>query len=75
MAANRAALGQLDEAAALLPHATAETMPLLHDAYDSAFRHVLHALAGIAVLTALCITLLLGRRETAATRLSPPATS
>jgi DNA-binding GntR family transcriptional regulator len=75
MAANRAALGQLDEAAALLPHATAETMPLLHDAYDSAFRHVLHALAGIAVLTALCITLLLGRRETVAARLSPPATS
>ncbi|MNS57061.1 hypothetical protein D3C72_899380 [compost metagenome] len=50
-------------------------MPLLHDAYNAAFRHVLHALAGIAVLTALCITLLLGRRETVAARLSPPATS
>ncbi|CAB3683832.1 Spectinomycin tetracycline efflux pump [Achromobacter spanius] len=75
MAANRAALGQLDEAAAQLPHATAQAMPLLHDAYDTAFRHVLHALAGIAVLTALCITLLLGRRETVAARLSPPATS
>jgi hypothetical protein len=75
MAANRAALGQLDEAAAQLPHAKAQAMPLLHDAYDAAFRHVLHALAGIAVLTALCITLLLGRRETVAARLSPPATS
>ncbi|MFY0479432.1 MFS transporter [Achromobacter marplatensis] len=62
MAANRAALGQLHEAAALLPGATA----LLQQSYDDAFRHVLHALAGIAVLTALAVYALLGRRRPAA---------
>ncbi|MGH8817044.1 MAG: MFS transporter, partial [Achromobacter pestifer] len=59
MAANRAALGQLSEAAALLPGASA----LLQQSYDDAFRHVLYALSGIAVLTALAIYALLGRRH------------
>ncbi len=74
-AANRAALGQLDDAAARLPASLTDALPLLHHAYDNAFRHVLHALAVIAVLTALAITLLLGRRDPVAAPLSPPATS
>ncbi len=74
-AANRVALGQLDAAAAGLPASVTDAMPLLHRAYDYAFRHVLHALAAIAVLTALAVTLLLGRRDPVAARLSPPATS
>lgn len=64
MAANRAALGQLHEAAALLPGAS----ELLQHNYNEAFRYVLHALAGIAVLTALAIHALLGRRRPHAAR-------
>ena len=70
MAANRAALGQLHEAAALLPGASA----LLQQSYDEAFRHVLHALAGIAVLTALAIQALLGRQRPHAARDGAAAT-
>ena len=64
MAANRSALGQLDQAAALLPAATAQALPLLQQSYDDAFRLVLRVLAGVAVLTAMAVYLLLGRRRT-----------
>lgn len=67
MAANRAALGQLDIAATLLPAAGTNADPnpiaLLQRSYDDAFRLVLHALAGIAVLTAVAVYALLGRRR------------
>jgi len=77
MAANRAALGQLEEAAALLPAKPLNTglaaIALLQRTYDDAFRAVLHVLAGIALLTAMAIYLLLVRR--AAVAANPPATS
>lgn len=63
MAANRAALGQLDQAAALLPKASGDALTLLQHSYDHAFRLVLRGLAGFALLTALAIYVLLGRRR------------
>ena len=61
-AANRAALGQLAEAAQVLPGAGT----LLHQAYDTAFGHVLYVLAGIALLLAVLVYALLGRPRTTA---------
>jgi len=61
-AANRAALGQLAEAAQVLPGAGT----LLHQAYDTAFGHVLYVLAGIALLLAVLVYALLGRPRTIA---------
>lgn len=70
LAANRAALGQLAEASSLLPGAA----DLLRHSYDAAFRTVLYALAGVAVLTALLIYVLLGRgRPLAGAREQAPA--
>ncbi|MNV78925.1 hypothetical protein D3C71_1724500 [compost metagenome] len=70
LAANRGALGQLAEASSLLPG----TADLLRHGYDAAFRKVLYALAGIAVLTALAIYALLGRpRRQASARKQAPA--
>lgn len=69
MAANRAALGQLSEAAALLPGAGR----LLQQSYDNAFAHVLYALAGIALLTAFAIYALLGRRPPVVATADTPA--
>ena len=60
-AANRAALGQLDEAGTLLPGAG----DLLHHAYDLAFGQVLYALAGFALVLAVLVYALLARPETA----------
>ncbi len=60
-AANRAALGQLAEAADLLPGAAA----LLHQAYDAAFGRVLYALAMLALLLAGLVYALLGKPEAA----------
>ena len=59
LAANRAALGQLAEASALLPGAA----DLLRQSYGQAFGIVLRVLAAIAALTAVLIYALLGRRE------------
>lgn len=69
LAANRGALGQLAEASSLLPGTT----DLLRHGYDAAFRKVLYALAGIAVLTALAIYALLGhpRRQASARKQAP----
>lgn len=58
-AANRAALGQLDEAARLLPGAG----DLLHQAYEMAFGQVLYALAGFALALAVLVYALLARPQ------------
>jgi hypothetical protein len=58
-AANRAALGQLDEAASLLPGAG----DLLHQAYEMAFGQVLYALAGFALALAVLVYALLARPQ------------
>lgn len=60
-AANRAALGQLTEAAHLLPGAGG----LLHQAYDAAFGQVLYALAVFALLLAGLVYALLRRPQAA----------
>ncbi|WP_017348135.1 MFS transporter [Pantoea sp. A4] len=56
-AANRAALGELQQATAQL----ADTQNLVRQTYDASFRWVLFILAALATLTALLVFILLGR--------------
>lgn len=70
-AANRAALGQLAEAAALLPAA----QDLLRQAYQHAFGQVLYALAALSVLLAALVYALLGKSAAVAARPAPAGTT
>ncbi|WP_434136703.1 MFS transporter (plasmid) [Pseudomonas luteola] len=56
---SRAALGDLQIASAV----GVNQLPLIHGAYNQGFRFLLFVLAGLSVLTALLVVLLLGRTQ------------